>query len=297
MDIRHLRNALLLSRRLHFTKASQELNIVQPALSRQIKQLEVELDITLFKRNKRSVELTEAGTYYLGEVEKLLLQLERAQEQAKVIEEGGFGELRIGFTHSVLQTIMPEVLEIIKALRPGIKTVLRELNNLAQFPALTNRELDLGFATNPVLPPNLFGKKISTNNFAVLLPLDHPVSAENYTDFSVFKHEEFIFPPMGPDRTYPALLASICHDAGFEPKCTHVTGSASTGFKLIEKGMGIGIEPVTSLYNQELPLKIIELPNIPQKAELTMIWNQDFQDEHPALLKALSETERYHSLP
>jgi len=72
MNFQQLRNTLVLAKKLHFTQAASEINIVQPALSRQIKQLEQELEVDLFRRNKRKVELTAAGIYFTQEIEKLL---------------------------------------------------------------------------------------------------------------------------------------------------------------------------------------------------------------------------------
>jgi DNA-binding transcriptional LysR family regulator len=296
MYTQQLRNALVLAKRLHFTQAAMEVNIVQPALSRQILQLEKELEVVLFKRNKRNVELTTAGAYYIQEIEKVLGQIDHINEKAKEIQSNGSGEVRIGFTHSSMQTILPEVIKKIRQLKPGIKTILKEVNNKGQFMALQNKALDISFATNPIIPSNLKGKKLSADNFVILLPLNHPVNRNNYSDFSVFANEEFIFPPLADGSNYLRILESICLDAGFYPKVTHITSSASTSFKLVETGIGVCIEPKTSLYNLEASVKAIELKGIPQKAELTMIWHEDFAVEHPELLENLSNPENYEAL-
>lgn len=296
MNFHHLKNVLLLSKTLHFTKTANQINVVQPALSKQVQQLEKELAVNLFKRTKRNVTLTPSGVFFFQEVEKLLFQMDRIKEKTKTIHAGGATEIRIGFTHSVLQTILPEVLQKITAQFPGAQTILKELNNKDQYKALKNRDLDLSFATNPIIPEGLKGRKLDSHNFAVVLPRDHKISQGNFKDFSVFANEEFIFPPLGNGTNYPRILESICRDAGFNPKVTHVTGSASTSFKLIERGMGISIEPMTSLYKQDLAVKYIELTDIPQKAELTMIWNQDFESEYPNLLKVIGQSEDYKSL-
>ncbi|WP_340077370.1 LysR family transcriptional regulator [Leptobacterium sp. I13] len=296
MNLQQLRNALVLAKKLHFTKAAQEVNIVQPALSRQIRQLEEEVGVKLFVRDKRNVELTAPGSYFIKEIEKILAQIERINEKAKEIAEQGSGEIRIGFTHSVMQTILPEVIKKIRMSKPGVKTILMEINNRGQFQALQSKKLDIGFATNPLIPPELKGERLSLDNFVVLVPMAHPISQENYSDFSAFANEEFIFPPMADGSNYLRIIESICLDAGFVPKVTHITSSASTSFKLVEAGMGICIEPKTSLHKQELPVKVIELKNIPQKAELTMIWNEDFEVEYPELLAQLKDSKSYKSL-
>jgi DNA-binding transcriptional LysR family regulator len=292
MNIQQLRNALILAKRLHFTKTAEEARIVQPALSRQISTLEEELDVQLFKRHKRKVELTPAGEYFTMEMEKLLLQFDLIHHKARQIAKGQV-EIRIGFTHSIKQSILPEVLNKIRKSRPGIGFVLKEVNNEGQFKGLQLKQLDLGFSTNPIIPPNLFGKKLTSCDFVLLLPKNHPVTEENYHDFSVFANEEFIFPPLEDGSNHLEIMKSICLDAGFTPNITHTTSSAGTAFKLVENGMGVCLEPENSIQGLNLPLTIIPLRKVSQKAELTIIWNEDFAHDFPELLAELSNPSHY----
>ncbi|WP_271767720.1 LysR family transcriptional regulator [Aquimarina algiphila] len=287
MNIQQLENVLLLSEKLNFTRAAEELNIVQPALSRQIKQLEDQIGAVLFKRNKRNVELTAAGHYFIAEAKKLLIQLERVKKQTVQIHNGQAGEIKIGFTHSIMQTILPEILKTVHQRIPGIKAVLREMNNRDQYLALQQNELDIGFATNPMVPFNLKSKVLHIDNFVILLPENHPINQDNYSDFSVFSNEEFIFPSVADGPNYVHILESICIDAGFVPKIIHETDSASTSFRLVEAGLGISLEPISSLYGHEFPIQNIELKNIKQKAKLTMMWNPEREKDYPLLFELL----------
>lgn len=287
MTTQQLQNVLILAKKLHFTKAAEEIAIVQPALSRQIKQLEEEVGAKLFRRNKRSVVLTEAGAYFIGEVEKIMHQIHRVKERTGQIHRGEAGAIRIGFTHSVMQTILPEILKKIHTHLPGMKTILKELNNKTQYQGLLNGTLDLGFATNPLVPAGLKSKILHVDNFVVLLPIHHPVSEDNFSDFSIFAEEEFIFPSPSDGIHYVRQIEAICLEAGFTPKIIHETDSASTGFRLIEAGLGISLEPISSLRGLLLPLKQIELKNVRQKAELTMLWREDLEQRHPKLFELL----------
>ncbi|GAA4271690.1 LysR substrate-binding domain-containing protein [Aquimarina gracilis] len=287
MNIQQLKNVLLLSEKLNFTRAAEELNIVQPALSRQIKQLEEEIGATLFERDKRNVKLTRAGIYFINEAKKLISQSERMVKHTAHIHNGQAGEIRIAFTHSVMQTILPDILKTINQRSPGIKAILKEMNNRDQYLALQQNDLDIGFATNPMVPVNLKSKVLHIDNFVILLPENHPVHKDNYKDFSVFAKEEFIFPTVSDGPNYVHILESICVDAGFTPKIIHETDSASTSFRLVEAGLGISLEPASSLQGHEFPIRSIELKNIKQKAKLTMIWNPERETEYPDLFELL----------
>jgi DNA-binding transcriptional LysR family regulator len=284
MDIQTLQNFLKVANSLHFTKASKDAFIAQPALSRQIKQLEEGLGAQLFKRDKRNVQLTEAGAYFKKEVEKLLQQLNHACKRTLQIHKGEAGEIRIGYTHSAMQTFLPVVIRQINQHMPEMRTVLLELTNLQQAIALQSKELDVSFSTNPVVQGNLNSKVLLRDNFVVVLPLDHPVNEDNYTDFSVFANEGLILPPKYDSYLYVATIESICLDAGFVPNIVHETPFASTGLRLVEAGIGITVEPKSGLRLHPSGVKFIELKNIPQKAELTMLWHDDIEEENPLLL-------------
>ena len=287
MNIQQLKSVLALSKKLNFTRAAEEMNIVQPAMSRQIKQLEEEIDAILFNRNKRNVQLTAAGKFFVGEVEGMLNKLDKVIKRTSQIHYGNAGEIRIGFTHSVMQSILPDILRNIKTQMPGMKTILKEMNNHDQYFALQQGKLDLGVATNPMVPKGLKSAVLHTDNFVVLLPVNHPVNESNYKDFSVFSEEEFIFPSREDGPHYVHTVESVCIGAGFTPKVVHETDSASTSFRLVEAGIGISLEPISSMRNQHFQIKAIELKEISQKAKLTMIWNPESEREHPKLFELL----------
>lgn len=83
VELRHVRYLIAVAEYLNFSKAAQQLHIAQPPLSRQIRQLEEHLGVTLFLRNKRSVALTKAGQIFLDEARKLIVQAGHAMEAAR----------------------------------------------------------------------------------------------------------------------------------------------------------------------------------------------------------------------
>ena len=287
MDIHVLQNFLKVAQTLHFTRASQDAFIAQPALSRQIQHLEDTLGVKLFRRNKRNVELTEAGLYFKEEVVRLLDHWNYMKERTIQIHKGQVGDIRIGYTHSFMQSFLPQILRNLSQELPGIRTIMHELTNLEQVRELKKKELELGFATNPDQEESICGKVLATDNFVVVLPADHPVNEENYPGFSVFADESFILPPKANSHRYVATIEAICADAGVAPRIVHETPFASTGIRLVEAGMGITIEPKSGLRNHPPGVKCIELKDIPQKAELTMLWHKDLEVYRPELMKSI----------
>src|ERR1700761_2361392 len=194
MDTQTLRNFIKLAETLHFTKASEQVFMAQPALSRQIRQLEESIGAELFKRNKRNVSLTKAGVYFKQAAQHTLDQLDYAINRAKQIHNGEAGEIRIGYTHSIVQTILPRIVKEIRAEFPDVKTVLREMNNYEQYRDLTEQKIDIGFATNPIVPDNLKSNIFYEDVFVVVLPVNHPLLANSPFNLSALAGEPFILP-------------------------------------------------------------------------------------------------------
>src|SRR3954467_13418065 len=100
MELRHLRYFLAVGESLSFTKASAQLRIAQPALSRQVQALEDEIGVDLMKRSPRGVTLTAQGKLFLEEARELLSRAEASVEKVRALARGHYGELRIGYSPS-----------------------------------------------------------------------------------------------------------------------------------------------------------------------------------------------------
>ena len=200
MDIQQLKNFLVLCETLNYREASERINIVQPALSRQIQQLEEKVGAVLFDRNKRNVNLTDAGSHFRIECDRIVHDFEKAVSKTAQIHRGEAGEIRIGHSSSAMQTILPSFLVKVKSILPDIKTNLEETANRQLVEMLLNRKADIGFAPNLLPPSDIQSKLIYEENFVVLLPKNHPISVDNFTDLSVFANENFILPPLAVGR-------------------------------------------------------------------------------------------------
>lgn len=287
MDIQTLKNFIQLAETLHFTKASEQVLMAQPALSRQIQQLERSIGAELFKRNKRNVSLTKAGVYFKQAARQTIDQLNYAINRTQQIHNGEAGEIKIGYTHSIVQTILPGIIKEIRVKFPGVKTILREMNNNEQYRDLTEQKIDIGFATNPIVPENLKSKIFFEDVFVVVLPEGHYLLQKKFIDFSAFANEAFILPHEVEGSGYVHTVESICLDAGFMPNVVHHTSSVNSAFRLVEAGLGITIEPKGSLLGQNLAIKYIELDQIPQKAQSVILWNEHTENEHMPILQLI----------
>jgi DNA-binding transcriptional LysR family regulator len=145
MDIQQLQNFLLLGENKNFRQTAEQQFITQPALSRQIQLLENELNATLFERTTKRVELTKAGAYFHQEVARLMKTLTHVQQRTAEIHRGEAGTVRMAFSSSATQYLMPKVLKIMQQQLPNLKATVVDISNVDMVKAIQNQDLDVAF--------------------------------------------------------------------------------------------------------------------------------------------------------
>ena len=139
-ELRHLVYFREVARTLHFRKAAEALAVAQPALSRQIAQLEAALGAALFTRSRRKVELTAAGRALVERVEPILRGLAAVPGELRALVEGETGRVRVGFTGLAMATVLPGILREFHRAYPRIRLELNESPTSAQLAALAAGE-------------------------------------------------------------------------------------------------------------------------------------------------------------
>ncbi len=275
IEFRHYKYFLAVAEDLHFRKAAERLYISQPGLSRQIKQMEEELGVKLFKRHNRKVELTEAGTYLKQELKSNFQRLDDLLHHARLLNDGVQGNIRLGFVGSAMQKVIPELLLKFRNSHPNVLFNLNEMDNKKQIKALLNQEIDIGFVRMERVPKGLEIKSLYEDTFSLVLPQEHPINESNFDSVIQLKDESFILFDSTYSESYYEKVMQIFDDAGFSPIVSHSTVNANTIFRLVENDFGISIVPSILQHGFNLNIKFIELKNIPQKTTLKMIWNSN----------------------
>jgi DNA-binding transcriptional LysR family regulator len=187
VNIQQIKNFLVLCDTLNFRKAAGQINIVQPALSRQIQLLESEMGATLFNRSTGAVTLTVAGIFFQKEAQRILQDVNKTIIRTAQLHNGEAGEIRITHSSSAMNTVVPSFLVKVKNKWPDLKTIAQETSNFQQIEMLMARKTDMGIAPNIVLPTEAGSKILYKENFVLILPAGHPLSKKKLTDLSVLK--------------------------------------------------------------------------------------------------------------
>ena len=275
IEHRHLRYFLAVAEELHFRKAAEKLFISQPGLSRQIKQMEQDLGVTLFERNNRRVALTKTGDYLQKELQINLKNLEDILAHSKLIHHGKEGHLTLGFVGSAMLQIIPAILKQFNSKFPKVMFKLEEMDNQKQIEGLLSQEIDVGFVRLERVPRSLEIHTVLKETFCLVLPKNHPVNKRNFKNLSQFKDRPFILFDPEYSASYYLKVMQIFDGCGFAPIISHNTIHASSIYKLVENNLGVSIVPKSLQFGYDMNVKFIELDAIPQRAFLSIAWSKN----------------------
>lgn len=252
MELRHLKYFLKLAEELSFVRAAEKLFISQPPLSRQIKELEIEIGAQLFERNNKRVVLTEAGKYYEKEVRELLKDLERINSQTKKIAENHSGEFRIAYVSSTFSGTITDLVTYLSEQYPFVRFRLYEVPTIKQIKAIEDLKIDLGILRAPLHSPKITSQLWFKDSFSLVYnktKYDLPSEAA----IANLKDATFVFFNKDYAPEYYESLLEICAHFGFAPKVVHESNSISSIIELVKKGLGISIVPTSVLKSHSDP--------------------------------------------
>jgi DNA-binding transcriptional LysR family regulator len=216
-DPRLLRPFVVLADELHFGRAAERLDITQPALSQQIKRLELQLGVRLFARTRARVELTEAGAAVLGPARVAVEAAATIDELARGFGRGELGELRLGISpgaHYVAQTLLSEFARG----RPQVRVRASQDNSgaLAAQIAAGRLEVALGFCTAPTT--GVLREPLVEEHAVVAVAAGHPLANRDAVTLRELSDQTFALVDSQDGRGYNRAVVSRCRKAGFEPR-------------------------------------------------------------------------------
>jgi LysR family transcriptional regulator, benzoate and cis,cis-muconate-responsive activator of ben and cat genes len=281
MELRQLRYFVAVAQELSFTRAAQKLHLAQPALSRQIRQLEEEIGVRLLERNRRSTHLTDAGRVFLGEACALLEQTERAVRAAQKTDRAAAGQLNIGYVWGLFHSLAPAIIGRFRQLLPDIAVNLFDLTATEQADALVEGKLDAGFIgfAQEADTAGLAKRKVGTSLFVAALPEKHPVARKSPVPLRALADDLFI---MISEQSYPGAshyVSEACERAGFRPKIARTVERGYTILGLVAARCGVALLP-ESLRNLPHPGVIFRPLLDPPQGDLFIAWRAS--RSHPA---------------
>ncbi|GER09165.1 LysR family transcriptional regulator [Variovorax boronicumulans] len=303
MDIRALRYFVAVAGTGHMTRAAEQLGIQQPPLSLQIKALERELGVLLFKRHPRGVALTDAGRLFQAEALRMLQDMEAMKQRMARVAQGQTGTLAVGFTSSAAaHRFMPEALRAFRRAHPGVELQLREDNAAELTEALAAGRLHCGLLRVPVArPEGLVFETLLREPVWVAMPSDHRFApaangkkpAKPLPLSELCEEGIILVRRPGAPGLYAELLA-LCHAQGLRPRVVAEVDRMMTNLNLVAAGVGLSVVPTSMTGVHAHAIAYTRLADGGQlDAPLTLVSRAD-EDNLPArhfaaLLRGLAE--------
>jgi DNA-binding transcriptional LysR family regulator len=229
-----------------YTRASERLYIAQSALSRQIKELENDIDVVLLRRDAKQVELTLAGKEFYDRARKILDDMDQAIVQARHIDKGERGAIRLLHSSSVpLSTPLGPCLNAVLQAFPGVTLEISQASSEHQALDVEEGRADLGLARTPILRkhPHLETITLYQEKLVVAVSLQHPLAQREMVDIAELRDELFVSMPHRERGGLSYLVAERCIAHGFFPKPARATSRKASLLSLVTANFGIAIVP------------------------------------------------------
>ena len=293
VELRHARYFIAVAECLNFHRAAEQLHIAQPPLSRQIRQLEEDLGVVLFVRNKRRVELTRAGLVFLEQARKLIVQAGHAAEAARHAQKGESGLVRIGIASGLGGAVGKAVFEHRKRF-PAIEIECKDIFSSQQNESLQKGVIDVGFFRPPVDRTNFDCELLFEEEFVAVLPRKHPLAKRRSLKLKDVAGESLIVFDRNLSAGLYDKVLGLYSRQGLTPHLTmtHVEAHEEAGAVMVAcgKGIFIGAGAIVNRSVSGLELAYVKLNEPEAKIEVYAAWRK--KEDSASVLDFLSSIRR-----
>ena len=244
MEFRHLRYFIAVAEELNFTRAAERLNVSQPPLSRQIRQLEEEVGVQLFARDHRGVFLTPSGEIFLREARLLIAQIERALEAVRPTKWEAAGIVRVGLATGLGAALAPIFADHAKRF-PAVDIQCKDILSGHQSHALRNSVVDIGFLRPPIEPIHLISEFLFQESIMVLLPRSNPLAKHKSLRLREIANEKLLLQERNFSSGVYDKFLEMFRNIAIDPKIVQTQTGAheEAGVMLVAAGKGVFLIP------------------------------------------------------
>lgn len=245
MELRHLRYFVAVAETENVSRAALKLHVSQPALSRQIRDLEGELGFLLFKRSAKSVQLTDAGRVLLEESRAVLQRVEDGVKAARAAATGESTELHVGYAPSLTVRILPPTLRAFQTAMPQVRVRLHDLSTEEMLSGLREGRLQLAFTVRPSNGAlrGLHFEELTQDPLRLAVALNHPLARRRTVTRAEAAREPFIVYSRKDYPDYAELLAAVFAPTRARLRISEELDGVSSLISAVEVGGGVALMP------------------------------------------------------
>lgn len=277
VELRHLRYFIAVTETLNFSRAARKLHIAQPPLSRQIQRLEADLGVKLFARDRRKVELTDAGRVLVHEARILVNQAVQTMDAVRRAGQGEYGLVRVGLGSGLGKKIKQVLVKHAQRF-PDVDVQCKDILSTWQNEALLERQIDVGFLRPPVDLQHLVSEPLFEEQFLVFLNKKNPLARRGKLRLKQLANETLLLYDRNQSTGVFDKTLEIYRHAGVSPRIlfTSTAPYEEAGAMLVASGKGIYLGVGAVLTN---PIGGSEVATVPldepdAKIDVHMAWRK-----------------------
>jgi DNA-binding transcriptional LysR family regulator len=280
MELRHLRYFVAVGEEQHYGRAAERLGIAQPALSRQIQNLEEELGFEVFERLPRGVRLSAAGKLFLDDARRILQQVDEARLRAGRVASGKAGLLRMGFVESLSwHGVVPDSFRQFRLRQPEAEMELHPMLSLQQTEAVRSGKLDAGFIFSLEEPDGDFARLlVAQYKLMLAAPQGHAVTRLKRVRLRDLLDAPFIWIHRWVNPVYYDRIMHVCLRGGLKaPRIVqHVVDHATT-LSLVSCRLGVAFVSETTRWQCPRGVTLLSVVDLKFPIPFYLIWQKDNQ--------------------
>jgi DNA-binding transcriptional LysR family regulator len=275
VELRHLRYFVAVAEQLHFRHAAKIVNVTQPALSQQIRQLEKELGVVLLERSRHQVRLTPAGKVFYENALGVLRQVDLAAAKARKVDSGDAGTIRIGFISTAAIRVLPDGVKRLQKQVPAAEVELSELASGEQIDGLYREQLDIGFVHAKLTRDVLGTRIVARDRLIAAVPESGALARCRRVDIRDLACWPTIMPASHSSSGFHEQVRMAYQMAGVRPEQVHYTRLLQTGLLLVAAGVGVSLVPESFQLMHVRGVAYRRLRVDPPLCEMVAVWRRD----------------------
>jgi LysR family transcriptional regulator, hydrogen peroxide-inducible genes activator len=271
MEMHQLRYAVAVGRARNFSRAAEQCNVSQPALSQQIQKLEEELGEQLFDRMKRETKPTPAGEAFLRRAIRILEEADAAKREASDARELLRGVLTIGVLPTIAPYLLPARMGSFAAQYPGVSMVVHEDTTSRVLKMALSFEIDLALVSNPISDPRLEVRDLFSEELVVALPPKHALAGKTKLSAADLDNQPLIL--MKEGHCLGDQVLRFCDRVDSRPCISFRSAQLETIQALIQAGLGISLIPAMAMQRDRKLMPVYRSMQPPQPTrKILAVW-------------------------
>jgi LysR family transcriptional regulator, benzoate and cis,cis-muconate-responsive activator of ben and cat genes len=275
MELRHLRYFVMVAEERNVSRAAARLYVTQPAISRQLKDLEAELGVKLFDRTHTGIALTDAGQTLFTHAREILIRSQQAVEEVRA-QAGRTKPLIVGYVPYAPASFLSKLLRTLARRDPEMAVDLQEMQPGEQIEALSKGAIDVALIGEPCTELHDLFEVRTVRLVAVcaVLPDDHALASRKAIDLGELAGSSFVglSPKQFPGRN--DFLRESCRKAGFEPKLRLQANSLSAALGMVASGRGVALMPADIAFLPHPDTVFVKISKPKLTLESTAVWRK-----------------------